>query len=49
MKIIINVVFTPHILLFWIFFTVNVVGISAYFIYFDRYLKKMFTRETTVC
>ena len=40
---------TAYIVLFWIFFTVNVVGISAYFIYFDRYLKKMFTRETTVC
>ena len=38
---------TVHIVLFWIFFTINVVGISAYFIYIHRYLKKMFTRKTT--
>ena len=34
--------------LFWIFFTINVVGIGAYFVYFHGYLKKMFTRETTI-
>ena len=35
--------------LFWIFFTINVGGISAYFICFHGRLKKMFTRETTIC
>ena len=30
--------------LFWIFFTINVGGIGAYFVYFYIYLKKMFTR-----
>ena len=39
---------TVHIVLFWIFFTINVAGIGAYFIYFHGGLKKMFTRETTV-
>ena len=39
---------TVYIVLFWIFFTINVGGIGAYFIYFNRYLEKMFTRETTV-
>ena len=34
--------------LFWIFFTINVGGIRAYFIYFHGYLKKMFTREATI-
>ena len=36
---------TMYIMLFWIFFTINVAGIGAY--YHDR-LKKMFTRETTI-
>ena len=36
------------IVLVWIFFTINVGGISAYFIYFHGRLKKMFTRETTI-
>ena len=39
---------TVYTVLFWIFFTINVGGIGAYFIYFNRYLEKMFTRETTV-
>ena len=30
---------------FWIFFTINISRIGAYFIYFSEYLKKMFTRE----
>ena len=41
---------------FWIFFTINVSGIGAYFVCFHRYLKKMFTRvefdtrtQTTIC
>ena len=37
-----------YTVLFWIFFTINVSGIGAYFIYFHGYLKKMFTRETTI-
>ena len=37
-----------YIVLFWIFFTINVGGISAYFIYFHGRLKKMFTCETTI-
>ena len=37
-----------YIVLFWIFSTINVGGISAYFIYFHGRLKKMFTRETTI-
>ena len=37
-----------YIVLFWIFYTINVGGISAYFIYFHERLKKMFTRETTI-
>ena len=36
-----------YIVLFWIFFTINVGGIGAYFNYFHGYLEKMFTRETT--
>ena len=36
-----------YIVLFWIFFTINVGGIGAYFVYFHGYLEKMFTRETT--
>ena len=34
--------------LFWIFFTINVGGIGAYLIYFHGYLKRLFTRETTI-
>ena len=40
--------FTVSIVFFFIFFTINVGGISAYFIYFRRCLKKIFTRETTI-
>ena len=40
--------FTVYAVLFWIFFTINFGGIGAYFIYFHGYLKKMFTRETTI-
>ena len=36
-----------YIVLFWIFFTINVGGIGAYFVYFHGYLEKIFTRETT--
>ena len=32
---------TVYIVLFWIFFTINVGGIGAYFVYFHWYLKKM--------
>ena len=39
---------TVSIVFFFIFFTINVSGISGYFIYFRRCLKKMFTRETTI-
>ena len=39
---------TVYTVLFWIIFTINVGGIGAYFIYFHVYLKKMFTRETTI-
>ena len=31
---------TVHIVLFWIFFTINIGGTGAYFIYFHGYLKK---------
>ena len=34
---------TVYTVLFWIFFTINIGGIGAYFIYFQ-----MFTRETTI-
>ena len=37
-----------YTVLFWIFFTINVGGIGAYFIFFCGYLRKMFTRETTI-
>ena len=37
-----------YIVLFWVFFTINVGGISAYFIHYRGRLKKMFTRETTI-
>ena len=39
---------TVHIVLFWIFSTINVGGIGAYFVYFHEYLEKMFTREKTI-
>ena len=39
---------TVYTLFFRIFFTINVGGIGAYFIYFPGYLKKMFTREKTI-
>ena len=37
-----------YIVIFCIFFTTYVGGISAYFIYFHGSLKKMFTRKTTI-
>ena len=37
-----------HTVLFWIFFTINVGGTGAYFIYFGGYLRRVFTRETTI-
>ena len=37
-----------YIVLFWIFFTINVGGISAYLIYFHGRLKNMLTCETTI-
>ena len=39
---------TVYTVLFWIFFTIIVGGIGAYFTYFCGYLKKMFTREKTI-
>ena len=39
---------TMYTVLFWIFFTINVGGKGAYFIYFSGYLKRLFTRETTI-
>ena len=39
---------TVYIALFWIFFTINVGGVSASFIYFHGRLKKMFTCETAI-
>ena len=33
---------------FWIFFTINVGEIVAYFIYFHEYLRNKFTRGTTI-
>ena len=39
---------TVYTVLFWIFFTINIGGIGAYFVYFHWYLKKIFTRETTI-
>ena len=35
---------TVYTVLFWIFFTINVGGIGAYFVYFHWYLKKDVTR-----
>ena len=40
---------TVYTVLLWIFFTINIGGIGAYFVYFHGFLKKMFTRETTTC
>ena len=41
--------YTVYIVLFWIFFTINVGGIGAYFIFFFHwYLKKIYTRETRI-
>ena len=49
MKIVINVVLAQFILCYsGYFFTTNVGGIGAYFIYFHMYLKKMFIREITI-
>ena len=39
---------TVYIMFFWILFTTNVSEIGVYFDYFHWYLKKMFTRETTI-
>ena len=39
---------TVYTVLFWIFLTINVDRIGAYFVHFHGYLKKMFTRETTI-
>ena len=39
---------TEYTVLFSIFFTINIGGIGAYFIYFCRYLRRVFTRETTI-
>ena len=39
---------TVYIVLFWIFFTIHVSRIGAYFVYLPWYLKKMFTCETTI-
>ena len=38
---------TVYIVLFWIYFTINVGGIGAYFIYF-RYTKKMLNILTLI-
>ena len=35
---------TVHTVFYWIFFTINVGGIGAYFVYFQWYLKKDITR-----
>ena len=39
---------TVYTVLFWRFLTINVAEIGAYFVYFHGYLKRMFTRETTI-
>ena len=39
---------TVYTVSFWIFFTINVGRIGAYFVYFHGYSKKMFNRETTI-
>ena len=49
MKIVVNVVLTQYILYYFgFFFTINVDGIGAFFIYFCGYLRNMFTREATI-
>ena len=35
---------TVYTVLFWIYFTINIGGISTYFVYFHWYLKKDVTR-----
>ena len=40
---------TVYIVIIWIFLTINVGGIGAYFVSLYGYLKKIFTRETTIC
>ena len=37
-----------YTVLFGIFFTINIAGVGAYFIYFHERLKKTFTHETTI-
>ena len=37
-----------YTVLFWIFFTINVGGVGVSFIYFRGYLRRVFTRETTI-
>ena len=39
---------TVNTVSFWIFFTINVGGIGASFVYFHGYSKKMFNREATI-
>ena len=39
---------TVYILLFSIFFTINIGRISAYFISFRGYLSRLFTQKTTI-
>ena len=39
---------TVYTVLFWIFFTITVGRIGAYFIYFPGYLRRLFTRETKI-
>ena len=39
---------TVYTVLFWLFFTINVGGIGAYFVYFHGYFKKYVTYETTI-
>ena len=39
---------TVYTVLFWIIFTINVGEIGAYFIYSRGYLRRLFTRETTI-
>ena len=39
---------TVYTVLFWISFTINVGGIGAYFVYFRGYLRRVYSRETTI-
>ena len=39
---------TAYTVLFWIFFTINDGGIGAYFVYFRGYLRRVYSRETTI-